>query len=211
MECASARAPSTACGEQQLRSPSPSWSAQSFSVTATTSAPSRAARSAATALSTPPLIATTTRPGFGAASASSPAAQAAARARCRASEARSAAWNFPAERPPSSPETSVAPTRAASSTLRPSTSDTTALPAAIAAPQPSASNVTCAMRPSREHQCHPHEVAAGSAAGAAHVRPGRHGSTARGLHQVLLEGMHPPESRRCAVAQSPGVAEFRAA
>ena len=55
-----------------------------------------------------------------------------------------------------------------------------------------------------EHQRNPHEVSAGSAAGAAHVRPGRHGTAAGRLHQVLLEGMHPPESRRWSVAQSPG-------
>ena len=48
-------------GEQQLRSPSVCRSAQSLSVTATTSRPSSRSRSAATALSTPPLSATRTR------------------------------------------------------------------------------------------------------------------------------------------------------
>ena len=60
-ECASARAPSTACGEQQLRAPSLWRSAQSFTVTATTSAPRSRSSSAATAESTPPEIATATR------------------------------------------------------------------------------------------------------------------------------------------------------
>ena len=66
MPCASARAPSTACGEQQLRSPSVAGSAQSSSVTATTSSPASSASWAAAALSTPPLIATSVRRELGA-------------------------------------------------------------------------------------------------------------------------------------------------
>ena len=58
---ASARAPTTASGEQQLRAPSVRRSAHSFRVTATTSAPRRRSSNAATAESTPPLIATSTR------------------------------------------------------------------------------------------------------------------------------------------------------
>ena len=60
-EWATRRARSTASGEQQLRSPSVAWSAHSFSVTATTSAPRSRSSSAATAESTPPLSATSTR------------------------------------------------------------------------------------------------------------------------------------------------------
>ena len=60
IECASARACATAEAEQQLRSASFSESDQSSSVTAADS-PSRAHRSAATALSTPPLMATSVR------------------------------------------------------------------------------------------------------------------------------------------------------
>jgi hypothetical protein len=60
-ECASPRALSTASGEQQLLAASVWRSAQSLSVTATTSAPRSRSSSAATAESTPPLIATSTR------------------------------------------------------------------------------------------------------------------------------------------------------
>ena len=62
-EWASARAPSTASGEQQALAPSVSGSAQSLTVTATTSAPRSRSSSAATALSTPPDMATATRSG----------------------------------------------------------------------------------------------------------------------------------------------------
>ena len=62
MRCASARAVRTACGEQQLLSPSLPGSDHSCSVTATTSSPRAQASCAATALSTPPLIATSVRP-----------------------------------------------------------------------------------------------------------------------------------------------------
>ncbi len=57
------RARTTASGEQHARSAlGPAGSSQSRRVTPTASAP---ARTSATALSTPPLIATATRPGFG--------------------------------------------------------------------------------------------------------------------------------------------------
>ena len=81
--------------------PSTPLSAHSLSVTATTSCPARRASSAATALSTPPLIAdqhsprrrldadVLTRPHL-------------RQARCSASAARSAAWRLPGESPPSS-------------------------------------------------------------------------------------------------------------
>ena len=60
--CASSRAPRTACAEQQLSSPSFSGSDHSSSVTADGLARPRArTSSAATALSTPPLIATSVR------------------------------------------------------------------------------------------------------------------------------------------------------
>ncbi len=62
-ECASPRAPSTASGEQQALAPSVSGSAQSLTVTPTTSAPRSRSSSAATALSTPPDMATATRSG----------------------------------------------------------------------------------------------------------------------------------------------------
>jgi hypothetical protein len=61
IEWASRRACATAEAEQQLRSPSFSGSDHSSRVTATAS-PVRAHSSAATALSTPPLIATSVRP-----------------------------------------------------------------------------------------------------------------------------------------------------
>ena len=58
---ARARAPDTACGEQQQRSPSVPGSDHSSSVTATTSSPASSASWAAAALSTPPLMATSVR------------------------------------------------------------------------------------------------------------------------------------------------------
>ncbi len=58
--CASSRAPRTASAEQQLDSPSFSGSDHSSSVHAIAS-PRSATSSAATALSTPPLIATSVR------------------------------------------------------------------------------------------------------------------------------------------------------
>ena len=132
---ASARAPVTACGEQQLRSPSFAASAHSSSVTATTSCPASSASWAATALSTPPLMATSVRPALGSIAAA-PARAAAPSARCRASAASSAAWRFDGTRPPSASLSSSGPTRAASRKGAPSTSSTAALAAAMSAPQP---------------------------------------------------------------------------
>ena len=63
--CASARAPVTACGEQQLFVPSVPGSDHSSSVTAIASWPLSSASWAATALSTPPLIAISVRLGSG--------------------------------------------------------------------------------------------------------------------------------------------------
>ena len=64
-ECATARAPSTASGEQHALVPSVSGSAQSFTVIAMTSTPRSRSRRAATAESTPPETATATRSGDG--------------------------------------------------------------------------------------------------------------------------------------------------
>ena len=115
--CASSRAPRTACAEQQLDSPSFSGSDHSSSVTPTASrAVLRATSSAATALSTPPLIATSVRRGDGAS----------ARARARPSRARGAArrrrarrrgaWRRSARRAPL--RSRSRPIRAASSSAR---------------------------------------------------------------------------------------------
>jgi hypothetical protein len=65
IRCASARATVTACGEQQLFVPSVAASAHSSSVTPITSWPASSASCAATALSTPPLIATSVRRALG--------------------------------------------------------------------------------------------------------------------------------------------------
>ena len=136
--CASARACDTAEAEQQLRSASFSGSAHSSSVTATVSAPFFALSNAATALSTPPLIATSVRVASGGAASAAPVRAATPSARASASAATSAAWRFAGLRPPSSAAISAGPIRAASSSGRPRTSVTAALPAAWAEPQPSA-------------------------------------------------------------------------
>ena len=138
MPWARRRAPSTACGEQQLFSPSVAGSAHSSSVTATTSSPASSASWAAAALSTPPLIATSVRRGLWR-SRGLPARATAPSERCRASAVSCAACRFGGTRPPSAATTSAVPTAAASRKVPPSTSSTTALPAAISAPQPSAS------------------------------------------------------------------------
>ena len=123
-------------------------------VTATVSSPSCATSSAATALSTPPLIATSARVDEGTSRARSRSAHPSAL--CSASAASSAAWRLAGLRPPSSSAISAAPTRAATSRLSPRSSPTVALPAAIAAPQPLASKPRrrscrrgCLDRPSR--------------------------------------------------------------
>ena len=67
--CASARATRTACAEQHDASASLAWSAHSSSVTATAPSP---VRSAATAESTPPLIATSVRRSSSGTAASGP-------------------------------------------------------------------------------------------------------------------------------------------
>src|SRR3954447_21387657 len=142
------RAPRTASGEQQLFAPSLCWSAHSFSVTATTPAPRSRSRRAATAESTPPLIATRTRSPSDGGSASTAREDAAAEsARWSASAARSAAWRPCGERPPSAAAMSSAPISAASSTASSSAASAMAAAAPSAAAQPSASKVTSAMRP----------------------------------------------------------------
>ena len=181
VECASARAVSTACGEQQLRSPSPSWSAQSLRVTATTSCTVRAAsRCAATALSTPPLIATSIRLW--------PGGPGGASLRARAVRQR------PVQRVGREVRgVELAGRQAAELAVRPrcrdpcgverrfssSASTTHALPAASVAPQPSASKVTRVRRPSSTHTRDANHVAAGRAPGAADERARRARARAR--------------------------------
>jgi len=146
MPWAISRAERTACAEQQLRSPSFSGSDHSSSVTATASAPASRTSNAATALSTPPLIATSSRFVASARAAWVRAAQPSAL--CSASAASSAACSLAALNPPSSAAICVAPIRAASSSFAPRTSSTVALPAAIAAPQPLASKPASRISPS---------------------------------------------------------------
>src|SRR3954454_331555 len=134
MRCAIERAERTALAEQHDPSASFSASRHSSSVTAATEGWVERVLNAATALSTPPLMATSTRSAHGCRSACSTAA--APRARASASAARSAACSFPALRPPSSAATSALPTRAASSSGSPRTSSTQALAAAVSAPHP---------------------------------------------------------------------------
>jgi hypothetical protein len=168
--CARARAPSTASGEQQALAPSVSGSAQSLTVMPTTSAPSSRASRAATALSTPPDMATATRRegreaslrrGFRGDSSGRPPVPdpgAAARlwgdeaapesARCSASVASWAAWRLAGARPPIASSTVSILIRPASKTRAPSIDSATAAVAARVAPQPSASKVTEWIRPS---------------------------------------------------------------
>ena len=136
-------------------------------MTATGSPP---VRSAATAESTPPLIATSVRSGENGTAA--PARAAAPRARCSASAARSAACSLPVDSPPSSSEIAVVPTRAASSTEAPATSATTADPAAVAAPQPEASKPASATRSPDTRSEIGHEVTASGSAGGSAERAG---------------------------------------
>ena len=143
---ASWRARRTASAEQQLNSPSLSGSDQSSRVTPTASAPRCATSSAATALSTPPLIATSARSPTASSAACSRAIVPSAR--CKASAASSAAWRLAGLSPPSSRAISPAPMRAASSRGISRTRDTVALPAASSAPQPRPSNPASAIAPS---------------------------------------------------------------
>ncbi len=111
---ASARAWATAVAEQQLRSASFSRSAHSSSVTAAVG-PAAAHRCATTALSTPPLIATSVRGSPVCGAGTTPRAfTACPSARASASAASSAACSLPGLRPPSSSAISVVPIRAAS-------------------------------------------------------------------------------------------------
>ena len=138
-------------------------------------------------------MATSVRPASAGSAACARAA--APSARCSASAARSAAWNLPGDRPPSSAAIACAPTRAASSTGAPSTSVTAAEPAAVIAPQPEASNPAAATRVAVDAQREPDQVAAGGAAGAAVVRAGRAQAAPGGMLEVLAESLHEPESR----------------
>ncbi len=186
-EWASARAPITACGEQQLFSPSVRRSAQSFSVTPTTSLPASRSRSAATALSTPPDIATSTRFALGSASAPSPPAIAAVSARWSASAARSAAWRPCGESPPRASAISPGPTSAASRTASPSTSSATAAPAARAVAHPSASKRAIANQRSGDDQGDADQVPARSAPGGAGDGTGRRVVAPARVAQEMLE------------------------
>ena len=147
-EWATARAPSTASGEQQALAPSVSGSAQSLRVTPTTSAPRSRSSSAATALSTPPDMATS--------DAAARAGPARRRARGRGGAERpvqgvggelggvALGRRQPAERRVDL----VDPDPGAARTGSPSTISATAAVAARVAPQPSASKLTAATRPS---------------------------------------------------------------
>ncbi len=172
MRWASARAPVTACGEQQERSPSVAGSDHSSSVTASTSSPASSASCAAAALSTPPLMATSVRRGVRARAARRPPWRR-RRGRGAAHLPRgSAAWRLGAIRPPSAFATSsgVSP-RAASRKGSPSTSSTTALPAAQRGPAALGVEARLGDAVALHAHGHAHEVAAGRAAGRPGVRP----------------------------------------
>lgn len=142
----SERAPRTASGEQQALVPSVSGSAQSLTVTATTSAPRSRSLKAATALSTPPETATRTLPSTGGAIDSVELAIAES-ARWRASAVSIAAWRRAGLRPPSSASICEVPIRAAASTVSPSTISQTQAQAARVAAQPSVAKTADSIRP----------------------------------------------------------------
>ena len=122
---------------------------------------------------------------------------AAPRARASASPASSAAWILAVLRPPSSSAIAAGPIRAASSRCRPRTSVTAALPAAVAAPHPSAVEPSVgdpfAVGGEREADL----IAAGAAVGRDGEVPIRHVPEALRRGQVMLkrECVHPREDR----------------
>ena len=206
-EWASARAPSTASGEQQALAPSVSGSAQSFSVTPTTSAPRSRSSSAATALSTPPDIATSdavARPAGASRSGRSGGAAPAPGAARRRRAAPHAAWPGSARRSPRRPRRSRSgPPRAPAP---PSTISATAAVAARVAPQPSASKVDRRRSgPSSSDKRDPREIAAGSPTGGPGERrrpagPGRRQSARLSVHQARvgarIAALSPTQMRR---------------
>ena len=201
---ASARAPTTASGEQQLRAPSVCRSAHSFSVTATTSAPRSRSSSAATAESTPPLSATSTRSPLAGGSASALAR------RGRARRARGEARRRPARRrggPAARARRALGAdlgrrrSAAASSTLAPSASSATAAPAALAAAQPSASKLRRDDAPrSTASETRTRSPQGAPAGGAAEARRAGAGAAPRVVAQVVLEQPRRPScsAERCA-------------
>ena len=139
-----ARAARTDCGEQQARSPSGApGSIHSRRVTPTGSRPASTAFSSATAESTPPDIATATRPAATGIRAES---RAVASARCRASAARATQPRLDAAGA-STASSSAAPMRAASSRSRPCASAQASSAAAVACGQAKVRCRAAAMRP----------------------------------------------------------------
>ena len=152
-ECASARAPSTASGEQQALAPSvsrvgpeldrdadhlrPALARQQRGDGAVDAAGHGDERRARVAPGWPP-----------GARAPSDGGGALPERRCSASVASCAAWRLAGVRPPIAASTVSMSIRAASSTGAPSTISATAAVAARVAPHPSASKVTRAIRPS---------------------------------------------------------------
>ena len=212
---ASARAPTTASGEQQLRAPSVCRSAHSFRVTATTSAPRSRSSSAATAESTPPLIATSTR--------------SAARRRIRKRLARrgrgaeravkgvggelgrvAALRREPAERGGDRRPARCAPRPAR---WRPRPPRRPRRRRAIAAAQPSASKRAAATRPPSTRERDAHQVAARRSAGGAAERAVGRRAAPRVVVQVVLERLEahlvPERSCRRRAATGPRLAPSR--
>ena len=157
----------------------------------------------ATAESTPPLIATSVRPDSGATAA---VRDAAPRARCSASAARSAACSLPGESPPSSAAISRVPTRAASSSSSPQTSVTAALPAAVSAPQPEASKRGLDDAIAVHAHGDADQIPADRAPGMAVEAPGKHDAAPHGRGEVFSEALavHGPPSLGGAVVGAVG-------
>ena len=160
--------------------------------------------SAATALSTPPLIATSTR----SAARRQRGLRHGRRAQrpCSASAARSAACSLPALRPPSSAATSALPTRAASSSGAPR--DEIDARAGGRRQRAAARRVEARVddRLALDAHVDPHEVAADRAAGAAGMAVRDRVAAADRMVQVLGEALvgHAPESGEVVLGRTGG-------
>ena len=200
MPCATERASRTASAEQQDDAASFSTSAHSSSVTATAPAPTS---SAATAESTPPLIATSVRAGV--------ERHRGARARRRSQRAMQrvrgqiGGVQLARREPAELLRDRGTPTRAASSSNSPETSVTAAEPAAVSAPQPEASKRRLDHAIAGDAHRDADQIPADRPAGGAVEAPGKHDAAPDGRGEVFSEALAIHERRfydRRLIAQS---------
>ena len=202
-EWASARAPSTASGEQQALAPSVSGSAQSLTRDADDLRPALALEQRRDGA----VDAAGHGDGDALAAASAASAQAlesteaggaAASARCRASAASWAAWRLAGVRPPSASSTSSMPSARRLEHRRAVDHLGDRGGGGPVAPQPSASKLTAAIRPSSTDEREPREIAAGRAPGGAGEGASSAGPAPARVAQVVLEQLpiHALQGRR---------------